>query len=139
MKFFILTIDHKYNINIQLTHFNNLYMSIIMEPTYHYNNNPLKARITHFDGITGNGKRGYNLTGDWLGLGEGPELGFFAKVKRNKCAKCGKYKKSFKKTKWSPISFPKSTITSGNSVYESTVIGVYASPELKGINGYILS
>ncbi len=99
--------------------------------SYHYDNNPFRARITHFDGITGNGPRGYNLTGDWLGFGlGGSELGFFASVKRDKCTR------KFKKAKWVPIKFPlKDSVTSGNSVYEKTVIGVYTTPV--GVNGYI--
>ncbi len=98
---------------------------------YHFDNNPIKARITHFDGITGNGKRGYNLTGDWIGnVPDMSELGFFATVKRNKCNK-------FKDAKWSSVSFPKSNVTSGNSVYQYTVIGVYTVSETETVNGYL--
>ena len=92
--------------------------------TYHYNNAPIRSLITHFDGITSDGHGGYNLTGDWLGVGEeGPELGFFCHIKKNRA-------------KWSPVSFPGQLATSGNSVYKKVVIGVYTSPGDE-INGYI--
>ena len=101
--------------------------------TYHYNNDPVRSRITHFDGITGT-KCGYNLTGDWLGVDEGPELAFFASVKRDKC------NRKFKRAKWESIKYPLkgnsfNTVTSGNTVYETTVIGVYSTPV--SVNGYI--
>lgn len=99
---------------------------------YHYDNNPIKSRITHFDGISGN-KKYYTLTGDWVGKSDGKKdrkntkLGFFATVKRKR------------NTKWEDISYPiKDSITSGNTVYKNNVIGVYTSPTLlPQINGYI--
>ena len=98
--------------------------------SYHYDNDPIKSRITHFDGITG-WKNGYNLTGDWLGFDnpETPEVGFFATVRRDRCG-------GFRRAKWSPVKFPlENSVTSGNSVYRKTVIGVYTTPT--GVNGYI--
>ena len=91
---------------------------------YNYNNDPIKAIVTHFDGITSDGQGGYYLTGDWLGVGNGPELGFFCHVKRQKA-------------QWAPISFPGQLVTSGNSVYKKVVIGVYTSPRDHSDNGYI--
>ena len=97
---------------------------------FHYNNNSILSRITHFDGITGDGKCGYNLTGDWLGIprpGE-PELAFFCNVNKKG------------KAKWEPIKYPSEyslSVTSGNTVYKKNVIGVYTTPE--GVNGYVSS
>ncbi len=95
---------------------------------FSYGNNPAKAIVTHFDGITSDRDGGYYLTGDWLGIGGGDELAFFAHVPRGKTAK------------WAPISFPPNQITSGNSVYRKVVIGVYTehiAQQDDVINGYI--
>ena len=96
--------------------------------SYYFDNNPVESKITHFDGVTGNGKSKYNLTGDWSGISNFG--GFFATVKRKKCRK-------FTKAKWSSIKYPGSKITSGNSVYRETVIGVYKEQDSEDINGYI--
>lgn len=104
--------------------------------TYQYNNN--KSIITHFDGITSNGRGGYNLTGDQISRDSNEQLGFFAKVKKYRC-KCrckSKYKIKKSKAKWYPISYPKQDITSGNSVYKNVVIGVYSSLNSEAVNGY---
>ena len=100
--------------------------------SYNYDNDPLKAMITHFDGITSDGEGGYNLTGDWVGVGvESSGLGFIANVKRRKRTGL------FKKAKWGPISYPDQLITSGNSISKYIVIGVYTSDPETEINGYI--
>ncbi len=89
---------------------------------FNYDNDPSKAIVTHFDGITSDRRNGYYLTGDWLGVSQGPELAFIAHVVGNNAA-------------WAPITFPPDQITSGNSVYRKVVIGVY---EKNGVtNGYI--
>jgi hypothetical protein len=92
--------------------------------SYNYDNDPIKAIETHFDGITGNRCGGYNLTGDWVGVKDGPELGFFCQTKGNKA-------------KWSSVSFPGPNLTSGNSVYKKVVIGVYTSEVDGTVNGFI--
>jgi hypothetical protein len=94
---------------------------------YSYDNNPAKAIVTHFDGITSDRQGGYYLTGDWLGVGDGPELAFFAHVPKKG------------KAIWSSVQVPPHQITSGNSVYRKAVIGVYTSPEdpEHTVNGYI--
>lgn len=91
--------------------------------------------ITHFDGITGNPDGGYNLTGDWIGVGEENGLGFFATVLPNEDSGYGP-------AAWTSISYPSSTgvtveATSGNSVYEWTTIGIYTATELSGTQGYV--
>lgn len=101
--------------------------------SYSFNNNPLKAIITHFDGITSDGCGGYNLTGDWIGIKSHEEnLAFFAHVKRNKC------NKSFEKARWLSISYPlMGSKTSGNTVYKNNVLGVYSIPNSETVNGYV--
>ncbi len=92
--------------------------------TFSYKNDPLKAVVTHFDGITSDGNGGYNLTGDWSGVADGPQSGFFCNVRGNKAT-------------WSSISFPHHKLTSGNSVSQKIVIGVYPSNKTNSVYGYI--
>lgn len=92
--------------------------------SFNYNNDPINSIVTHFDGITSDGHGGYNLTGDWIGVNDGPELGFFAQI-------------NGEIAKWAPISFPHHKVTSGNSVSKEIVIGVYLSVEDKTVNGYV--
>lgn len=101
--------------------------------TYNFNNDSKKSLITHFDGITkGNVDGTYNLTGDHVSVSSSDELGFFATVHRK-----GKHGRFSRKAFWSSISYPHQLITSGNSVYEDVVIGVYTSTGETYINGYI--
>lgn len=73
--------------------------------------------ITHFDGITGNNTNAFNYTGDYL-LGRIP-VAFF-----------------FDGTSYTTLSFPRAVTTSGNSVYERTVVGVYT--DTAGlVHGYV--
>lgn len=94
--------------------------------SFNFDNDPVKAIVTHFDGITSDRNGGYYLTGDWLGVTNGPELGFFAHVRGNQAS-------------WSSVSFGPNYITSGNSVYRRAVIGVYTLPSdpLGTVNGFI--
>lgn len=98
--------------------------------SFSYGNDPVKSLVTHFDGITSDESGGYNLTGDRLEFGAANEVGFFANVKRKENGK-------FSEAKWESISFPGSSVTSGNSVYKKVVIGVYVEPDILGVNGYI--
>jgi hypothetical protein len=89
----------------------------------------IKANVTHFDGITSDNCGGFNLTGIAIAAGE---VGFFAHVDRdNDCC--------FTKAIWKEIKYPDSSSTTGNSIVENIVIGVYTdSSEPKGtVNGYI--
>lgn len=90
----------------------------------------VEAIETHFNGITSDGRGGYNLTGDAVTLSDGP-IAF-----------------SFNSTEdlWEQIQYPggvngvnksESTITSGNSIHKSTIIGVYLVEGDPTINGYI--
>ena len=88
------------------------------------------STITHFDGITSDGCSGYNLTGD--SITDDEEIAFFAHVERDRCG-------HFTEADWSQVQYPGSEITSGNSVYEDIVIGVYTLPSDQDgtVNGYI--
>jgi hypothetical protein len=99
---------------------------------YQFDNDPVKASITHFDGITkgcGDGK--YNLTGDYLKVNGTEEIAFFAKVKRNEDETFDPI------AKWSVVAYPDEDVTSGNSVYKDVVIGVYSSVGDDSVNGYL--
>ncbi|MCZ6903484.1 MAG: hypothetical protein O7C58_05515 [Rickettsia endosymbiont of Ixodes persulcatus] len=101
--------------------------------SYHFENNPEKAFITHFDGITGGEHGSYNLTGDWAGIAlPSDEVGFYVSIKRQ--GYCEKFQVT---PEWSSISFPGAEITSGNSVVNSIVIGVYTGINDNGVNGYV--
>lgn len=92
--------------------------------SFNYGNNPINSIVTHFDGITTDNCGGYYLTGDRIGLNQ--ESGaFFAHVKSKS-----------KKAKWYQVAYPGSTGTSGNSVYDKVVIGVYTMPNDSTVNGY---
>jgi hypothetical protein len=103
--------------------------SVIRWRSYNYNNQPITSLVSHFDGITGDGNGGYTLTGDWVGVGASNGLGFFAQVSRNPLG-------GFGEAQWTQINYPNSTVTSGNSVFENVVIGVYTDDQA-GVNGYV--
>ena len=89
--------------------------------SYDFQNRPAGVRVTHFDGITPDGNGGYNLTGDWLGVGAGSKgLGFFAHVPTRSNG-------TFGTATWVQLKNPGSAVTSGNSVYENYAIGVYVN------------
>lgn len=87
--------------------------------TFQYNNLPANAVISHFDGIVASAD-GYHLTGDHITLDEEEQFGFFAAIKRNEDG-------SFGAMQWTSINYPGADITSGNTVYGETTLGVYAS------------
>jgi hypothetical protein len=98
---------------------------------YYFDNNPVKSIVTHFDGISANSDgSGYTLTGDYVVANDPDPKAFFAIVKR-------KQGRLSKKAKWTTISYPQSNATSGNSVSEDVVIGVYALPNDTTVNGYV--
>lgn len=101
--------------------------------TYSYGNNSSVAKITHFDGITiGKNEHTYNLTGVWVSSNNDVlDLAFYAEIKRE-CD--GKFKKH---AKWCPISYPCKLVTTGNTVYKDTVLGVYTQIEDSTVNGFV--
>lgn len=86
--------------------------------SFQYDNQPLASLISHFDGIVAT-EDGYNLTGDHTTLADRQnQLGFFAHVTRNEDG-------SFNTTAdWLSIEYPGNAITSGNTVYGDSVLGV---------------
>ncbi len=104
---------------------------------YNYNNKP--DIVTHFNGITTDGKHGYYLTGDWVDRNSlDRNYAFLAHVKRNATDACGKKVYQLSRTaKWESITFPNADVTSGNSVYKRTVIGIYQNIDDTAINGYV--
>jgi len=101
---------------------------------YSYQNNNFETIISHFNGITSDGCDGYNFVGDAIVRSgrENKEIGFFAHVGRNKNT-------TFSQTKWEEIKIPDSNSTSGNSVADDIVIGVYTTSTgiEEPVNGYI--
>jgi len=102
---------------------------------FNFNNDAVRSIATHFDGISGNDNDNvYTLTGVYVDI-EHPlsPQAFFACVNR----KC--HSRRFNPVAhWKTLSFPNSTGTSGNSVSEDVVIGVYNSGDDQGtVNGYI--
>jgi hypothetical protein len=68
------------------------------------------ALLTHFDGITGT-KTGYHFTGLYI---DGADTGaFYAKLDHHE------------NIKWTKVSYPSSAITSGNTVIDDKVLGIY--------------
>jgi hypothetical protein len=87
------------------------------------------AVITHFDGITGGNAPGeFTLIGDWLGASGpsgSPEHAFILHVQ------------DWVAVDWTDFSILTSSVTSGNSIYGDTAIGVYLTDPSSGINGYV--
>jgi len=84
-----------------------------------YNNVPNSAILAHFDGITGT-STGYNLTGFITDVSTNPVSGFFVAVTRN--ANGG-----FTAGPWVNIAYPGSAVTTGNTIVENKVLGIYLS------------
>jgi hypothetical protein len=86
--------------------------------TFNYANQPVSALVSHFDGITLS-EDGFNLTGDYLTL-SGDAGGFFASVKVNLDG-------SFSDAVWTDINYPLALATSGNTVIDNTVLGIFVN------------
>lgn len=97
---------------------------------YNYGNDPARSIITHFDGISANGKNEYTLTGVYVRLPNKLPEAFFAKVKRGENHK-------FCKAKWENLDFTNVAVITGNSVSKDVVIGVFAEDHGDVINGYV--
>ena len=118
-------IDHGYLVN---------WDSAIQTPSdwtsYDFNNSRIGVAISHFNGITGDGRGGFYLTGDWVGVLP-PDVGaFFAHVFRVPG-------RSFSLAQWTQIAYPSAQVTSGNTVFENHVLGVYTVSGSSVVNGYV--
>jgi hypothetical protein len=80
------------------------------------------AGLTHFEGITGvNG--GYNVVG---GVTSGAVFAFIAR----------KSDGSFSKPVWTPIVYPGSSVTTGDTVYGDIAMGIYMVSGVPGVRSY---
>lgn len=86
--------------------------------TFQFEEEPLTSLISHFDGITLADDGSFHLTGDQISVDTGEELGFFATVRRNEDG-------TFGEAVWTSIEYPTGIVTSGNTVYKNTVLGVF--------------
>jgi hypothetical protein len=98
--------------------------------SYDFGNGRIRVDISHFDGITGDNRGGYYLTGDWLGVIPPHAGGFFAHVSRMPDG-------AFGQARWVPIAYPSSLLTSGNTVFENNVLGVYTVSGSSVVDGYV--
>ena len=83
--------------------------------TFNYNNTAGSAALVHFDGITAT-SAGFNLTG--IVTINGTLSGFFASVAR-------KPDGNFGEPVWTPISYPGSKATTGNTIVDNQVLGIF--------------
>jgi hypothetical protein len=75
--------------------------------------------LTHFEGITTDGAGGYNLASDQVDADSGiVTAAAIANVPRTSTG-------TFGSGRWREIAYPKSTLTSANSVYQNAIIGIY--------------
>lgn len=98
--------------------------------TLSYNNMPVSQIGTHFEGITGDGKDGYNLAADWNYIGE-KTTPAFAHIKRNSDG-------SFASAQWTAFDYyPGSSWTSANTVYKNYILGLFQSGNPTVDSGYV--
>src|SRR5206468_1318481 len=89
--------------------------------SYDFDNGPhTHVEVSHFDGITTDNQGGFYLTGEWAGdqAGELRLGGFFAHVPPMP-------HRPFGDARWRDIEYPSSVITTGNTVFENNVFGIY--------------
>src|SRR5207249_6813724 len=87
-----------------------------------------QVEVSHFDGITTDNQGGFYLTGEWAG---GEQLGgFFAHVRRMP-------HRAFGDAHWRDIEYPSSVVTTGNTVFENNVFGIYFVNLDSPFSGYI--
>lgn len=93
---------------------------------YQYLDQDVKNLVTHFEGITSDGKGGYNLPADWVDLegNQKPKIeegGAFVNISRNGDG-------TFSDAKWVKLSFPLNgvLVTSANTAYENNILGIYS-------------
>jgi hypothetical protein len=97
--------------------------------SYDFDNGPhTHVEVSHFDGITTDNQGGFYLTGEWAG---GQQLGgFFAHVPRMP-------HRAFGDARWRDIEYPSSVVTTGNTVFENNVLGIYFVNLDSPFSGYI--
>jgi len=80
--------------------------------------------VTHFEGIVATPK-GFNLAGGSTG-----SLALFASIYLNPDG-------SFSDATWVPYKYPGSEITTGNTIYQNFLMGIYAVSETAGVRSYV--
>jgi len=104
--------------------------------SYDFHTDHTRVLISHFDGITTDNQGGFYLTGTWEG--EANVGGFFAHVPRMP-------HRPFGDAVWKDIEYPSSrrahvNITTGNTVFENNVLGIFTSIPNPGpgvLQGYV--
>ena len=96
---------------------------------YDFDNGPhTHVEVSHFDGITTDNQGGYYLTGEWAG---GQQLGgFLAHVRQMP-------HRAFGDAHWQDIEYPSSALTTGNTVFENNVLGIYVPHGDSTFSGYL--
>jgi hypothetical protein len=121
-------IDHGY-----LAHWDSMtHMASDWTP-YDFDNGPhTHVEVSHFDGITTDNQGGFYLTGEWAGDQAGTHKlgGFFAHVPWMP-------HRPFGDARWRDIEYPASVITTGNTVFENNVFGIYFVTLDSPFSGYI--
>jgi hypothetical protein len=97
--------------------------------SYDFDNRHIGVAVSHFDGISTDNHGGFYLTGDWLGVMSPNSGAFFAHVRRMP-------HRAFGEAHWTPIAYPSADVTSGNTVFENNVLGVYTG-DGSPVNGYV--
>jgi hypothetical protein len=121
----VLGVDHGYLVNWDsATHTASDWTS------YDFDNRRIGVAISHFNGITGDNHGGFYLTGDWLGVLPPDSGAFLAHVGRMP-------HRAFGDAHWTPIAYPSADLTSGNTVFENNVIGIYTANGSSATNGYV--
>lgn len=87
--------------------------------------------LSHFEGITGDGAGGYNLAADSILIESGVVVdAALATVSRTGDGRFGA-------ATWTTIAYPDATVTSANTVYERSIIGVYEVAGSDASRGYV--
>lgn len=87
--------------------------------------------LSHFEGITTDGTGGYNLAADSLLVESGGVVdAALVNVPRNRDG-------SFGEATWTTIAYPDSTVTSANTVFEASILGVYQRSGSARSIGYV--
>jgi hypothetical protein len=97
---------------------------------YDFDNGPhTHVEVSHFDGITTDNQGGFYLTGEWAAVGQ-QFGGFFAHIPQMP-------HRAFGDARWRDIEYPSSVLTTGNTVFENNVFGIYFVNLDSPFSGYI--
>lgn len=101
--------------------------------SYSYNNLALDSFASHFEGITGDGRGGYNLAADvaaYDSLTDGYQTDF-VHIERSGLG-------FLEAAQWTDVNYPDTVLSSANTVYENNLLGVYVlGSDLSRVNSFI--